>query len=88
MTRFEAPTSRMMPVSRRRVNAESRIVVATSSTAQTSVSPAITQARHLSPLSSGEELVEQLALVLHLLDARRGPGTRWPRRRTAPGRSA
>ena len=26
MVKFEAPTSRMMPVSRRRVNAESRIM--------------------------------------------------------------
>ena len=40
MNRFDAPTSRMMPSSRRRENALSRMVVAIRSTAATSMSPA------------------------------------------------
>ena len=43
MKRLEAPTSRMMPVSRRRVNAVSRIVVATSRVEQARVITASTQ---------------------------------------------
>ena len=41
MNRFDAPTSRMMPSSRRRAKADSRIVVAISSTAATSMSAAM-----------------------------------------------
>ena len=37
MKRFDAPTSRMIPISRRREKAESRMVVAISSTAATSM---------------------------------------------------
>ena len=37
MKRFDAPTSRMMPSSRRRENADSRMVVAMSSAAATSM---------------------------------------------------
>ena len=39
---MDAPTSRMMPVSRRRLNAVRRIVVATSRTEQTTIRAAIT----------------------------------------------
>ncbi len=41
MKRFDAPTRRMMPSSRRRENADSRMVVAISSTAATSMIAAI-----------------------------------------------
>ena len=41
MNRFDAPTSRMIPSSRRRENADSRMVVAISSTAATSMSAAM-----------------------------------------------
>ena len=42
MNRFDAPTRRMIPISRRRENAESLIVVEISSMAATSMSPAMT----------------------------------------------
>ncbi len=44
MKRLDAPTSRMIPISRRRENAESRIVVAIRSTAATSISAAMPRA--------------------------------------------
>ena len=40
ITIFEAPTRRMIPVSRRRLKADSRIVVAISRMAQTIITPA------------------------------------------------
>ena len=41
MKRFEAPTSRMIPISRRREKAESLMVVEMSSIAATSIKPAM-----------------------------------------------
>ncbi|MNC68793.1 hypothetical protein D3C75_1194280 [compost metagenome] len=40
MNRFDAPTIRMIPVSRRRLIADSRMVVVMSSTAASSITPA------------------------------------------------
>ena len=42
IVKFEAPTSLMMPISRRRLNAACRIVVAMSSTAHSTISAART----------------------------------------------
>ena len=48
MYSVDAPTSRMMPISRRRANAASRIVLATSSRAATTRNSAVARAPHFS----------------------------------------
>ena len=61
---LDAPTSRMMAISRRRVKAAWRIVVPMSRVAQTTMAAARTTAIHVTTSIDGEEGSEDLLLVL------------------------
>ena len=73
----------MIPVSRRRLKAATRMVLLISSAAATSCTSAMTMRRRSGSAEDVEEAVEQLLLVLHVLDAGPVPERGSRRRRTA-----